>query len=242
MSQRITITITKKIATCLTELPIVCGNSDYECEFLFDGEWDKHSVKTARFRFDGKYTDVVFEGTVCNMPIISNAKIVWVGVFAGELSTSSPAMVHCKPSILDGGDVPAPPREDVYSQMISLCNDAVSTVRNLEEKANTMTTDIATALESIIAIQENLIGGETDDTVVNEITFTVIGITFHATEGMTWREFVESEYNRYGYFIRSDYVLCNRHGELGGIAIINEDASYVLSTDIIRDGASYSHE
>ena len=106
MGQRITIEINKKIATCLTELPIVCGNSDYECEFVFDEEWNGHLIKTARFRVNGEYTDVVFEGNVCNMPIISDAKIVWVGVFAGELSTSTPAIVRCKPSILDGEDVP----------------------------------------------------------------------------------------------------------------------------------------
>lgn len=136
MSQRITIQISKKVATCLTELPIVCGNSDYECEFLFDEEWDNHSIKTARFRDNGEYTDVVFEGNVCKMPIISNAKIVRVGVFAGELSTSTPAIVHCKPSILDGEDIPAPPREDVYLQIIGLCNEAVSTAKSVEERAN----------------------------------------------------------------------------------------------------------
>lgn len=78
MSQRITIRIIEKIANCLTALPIVCGNSDYEVEFIFDEEWDEHSIKTARFRTNGKYTDVVFEGNICKMPIISNAKIVWV--------------------------------------------------------------------------------------------------------------------------------------------------------------------
>lgn len=136
MSQRITIQILDKIATCLTELPVVCGNSDYECEFKFDKEWEAHSIKTARFKVNGAYTDVVFEGNVCNMPIISDAKIVWIGVFAGELSTSTPAIVHCKPSILDGEDTPAPPREDVYSQIIGLCEEAVNAAKSVEERAN----------------------------------------------------------------------------------------------------------
>lgn len=136
MGQRITIQIVDKIANCLTELPVVCGNSDYEVEFRFDEEWNDHSIKTARFRVNGEYTDVVFEGNVCNMPIISNAKIVWIGVFAGELSTSTPAIVYCKPSILDGEDVPAPPREDVYSQIIALYEEAVNTARSVEQRAN----------------------------------------------------------------------------------------------------------
>lgn len=136
MSQRIRIQIDKKIATCLTELPVVCGNSDYEVVFEFDKEWGEHSIKTARFRTNGEYTDVVFEGNICNMPIISNAKIVWIGVFAGELSTSTPAIVHCKPSILDGEGVPAPPRENVYSQILDMCAEAVSTARSVEQRAN----------------------------------------------------------------------------------------------------------
>ena len=51
-----------------------------------------------------------------------------VGVFAGDLSTSTPAIVHCKPSILDGEDVPAPPREDVYSQIVELCEEASAAI------------------------------------------------------------------------------------------------------------------
>jgi hypothetical protein len=136
MALRITIQIDKKIATCLTELPIVCGNSDYIAEFHFDEEWNNHSVKTARFKVNGEYTDVVFEGNECAIPIILDAKIVWIGVFAGDLSTSTPAIVHCKPGILDGEDVPAPPREDVYSQIIALCEEAVGKANSVEERAN----------------------------------------------------------------------------------------------------------
>jgi hypothetical protein len=136
MAQRITIQIDKKIATCLTELPIVCGNSDYIADFLFDDEWNGHPIKTARFRVNGEYTDVVFEGNECPIPIILDAKVVWIGVFAGDLSTSTPAIVHCKASILDGEDVPAPPREDVYSQIIALCNEAVEKANSVEERAN----------------------------------------------------------------------------------------------------------
>ena len=136
MSQRITIQIENKIATCLTELPVVCGNSDYECEFLFDEEWNDHNIKTARFKTSAGYTDVVFEGNICPMPIISNSKIVWIGVFAGELSTSTPAIVKCRASILDGEDVPAPPREDVYSQIVELCESAVETAEDVKKRAD----------------------------------------------------------------------------------------------------------
>lgn len=120
MSQRITIEIKNKIATCLTETPIVCGNSDYVVDFLFDEGWDTHEIKTARFKINGEYIDVVFEGNTCNIPVILKAKIIWVGVFAGDLSTTTPAIVHCKPCILDDAGAPAAPTDDVYNQIMDI--------------------------------------------------------------------------------------------------------------------------
>ena len=124
MSQRISVQVRNKIATCLTDIPVVCGNSDYIVDFDFDEKWDRYEIKTARFRTNGEYTDVVFEGNACPMPIISNSKIVWIGVFAGDLFTSTPAIVHCKPSILDGEGVPADPTPDVYTQIMGKIHEA----------------------------------------------------------------------------------------------------------------------
>ena len=136
MGQKIVVQIRDKIATCLTDVPVVCGNSDYVVAFDFDAEWDKHRVKTARFKSNCKHEDVVFEDNECPMPPIFNAKIAWVGVFAGDLSTSTPAIVHCKPGILDGEDIPAPPRDDVYTQLVALTEEAIQTAESVEERAN----------------------------------------------------------------------------------------------------------
>ena len=127
MSQRITIEIKNKIATCLTELPIVCGNSDYLIDFVFDEEWAAHDVKTAVFVANGKSMEQVFNGTVCPVPVFSNTLIAWVGVFAGAindgtLSTSTPALVKCIPCVTDGDKVPMAPPDDVYNQILALIN------------------------------------------------------------------------------------------------------------------------
>ena len=136
MSRKITIEIKNKIATCLTLKPVVCDNKNYVCEFIFDEEWLEYSVKTARFVANHQSVDVVFEGNVCKMPPVSNAKVLWVGVYAGDLSTTTSAIVNCTPSILSGNNVPAPPREDIYAQMLSMCDDAVKTAKSVEERAN----------------------------------------------------------------------------------------------------------
>lgn len=148
MSQRITIQIKDKIATCLTDLPVVCGNSDYVVDFQFDEEWNAHDMKTARFKVNGEYTDVVFSGNVCEMPIIFNAMTIWVGVFAGELSTTTPAMVRCKASILDGDDVPSSPQKEGYNKLIEVIEDMENTIG-----------DIDTALGELHAYAQALVNG-----------------------------------------------------------------------------------
>lgn len=98
----IQITVKNKIATCLARNPnIICGNSDYEVHFTFDEEWDAHYEKTARFIYGGKFTDVKFSGTVCSVPIIVGATQCKIGVYAGNLRTTTPAVIDCQTSILD---------------------------------------------------------------------------------------------------------------------------------------------
>ena len=117
----IIIPVKNRIAYSPTE-KIICGNSDYSIVFQFDAEWDEYRAKTARFVFADKYIDVVFEGNVCPCPVLSNVLVVAVGVFAGDLCTTTPALIGCLKSILCGGGVPADPSEDVYNQIMALLN------------------------------------------------------------------------------------------------------------------------
>lgn len=81
---------------------IVCGNTDYQIEFIFDSEWENANEKTARFIWNGKYVDVKFAGTICPVPLISNTDTVEVGVFASGVCTSTGAVIPCNKSILCG--------------------------------------------------------------------------------------------------------------------------------------------
>ena len=95
------ISVLDKKATYLSrDGDIVCGNSDYVIEFAFDAEWDAYEEKTARFIWNGRYQDVTFTGTSCPVPIITNAVAVKIGVYAGELSTTTSAVIGCQKSIL----------------------------------------------------------------------------------------------------------------------------------------------
>lgn len=144
------INIENKIARPQARYKIVCGNSDYSIKFTFDSEWDAHEIKTARFAFtrngESKHIDVVFTGDICNVPVLYNVAMVKVGVFAGDLYTTTPCAITCVKSILCNEGTPEAPAEDVYAQIIKIWEEKIG--------------DVDTALDAILAIQEELIGGD----------------------------------------------------------------------------------
>lgn len=121
MKKTINLSIRDKIAVA-DNTQYVCGNSDFILEIDFDAEWHEYSTKTARFVYGGEYQDVVFQGSTCPVPVLSNIHRFYVGIFAGDLRTTTPASVSAKRSILCGGGVPADPPDDVYAQIMELLN------------------------------------------------------------------------------------------------------------------------
>lgn len=123
----INITVAGKIATNMSPgVVIVCGNSDYTVTFSFDKEWNALSLKTARFTYvkGGRLTctEVPFVGNEVAVPVMSDITDVFVGVYAGDLHTTTPARVLTKRSTLCGLGPHKDPAEDIYLQLISLLN------------------------------------------------------------------------------------------------------------------------
>lgn len=104
---------------------IVCGNSDYTIKFTFDEEWNEFTAKTARFYFNGNHEDVVFTGDECPVPVLSNIDGVFVGVFAGDLHTTTKAYIPCEKCILCLGGKVYAPTPDVYAQIMQMINDGM---------------------------------------------------------------------------------------------------------------------
>ena len=104
---QIHISVRDKIARTARRTPcIVCGNADYEIVFDFDSEWDAHDQRIARFIWGGAYYDVPFTGNACPVPTVLHASEVEVGVYAGELRTTTPATVACRRSIRSDPSLP----------------------------------------------------------------------------------------------------------------------------------------
>lgn len=120
----INITVADKVPAVQGAPVIVCGNSDYSITFSFDAEWDAYDLKTARFIYTASgevvNTDIVFEGNTVAVPVLSGVSEVFVGVYAGDLHTTTPARIYCRQSILCGEPVHAAPTPDVYNQLMEL--------------------------------------------------------------------------------------------------------------------------
>lgn len=118
------VNVKDKRASVIGAPVIVCGNSGYTVEFTFDDEWAGLRVKTARFVYvqagEVKYQDVVFEGATAVVPVLANVFEVRVGVFAGDLQTSTPAVIPCERSIRCGTGSPADPTPSQYDQIMAL--------------------------------------------------------------------------------------------------------------------------
>lgn len=119
----ITIKVKDKIAETVGEPEIVCGNSDYTVTFDLDDEWSTYTEKTARFNYvrDGvrRHQDVLFSGSGCAAPVMDDVYAVEIGVYAGNIHTSTPARVPCVRSATDDAAQHPQPMPDIYDQLLA---------------------------------------------------------------------------------------------------------------------------
>ncbi len=126
------IEVRDKIATLTSHnFQLVGGNSDYEVVFDFDEDWDNYPVKTALFVYGKETKKKVFDGSVCEGVAIEGATICLIGVYAGDIATTTPACISgIRQSIRDvASDFPEAPDEDVYNQIMELLNRYINAVK-----------------------------------------------------------------------------------------------------------------
>lgn len=111
--------------------------------------------------------------------------------------------------------------DDVIAKDI---NDIASGVIALEYANG----NIETALDNIIAIQEELIG---------TITFTFNGETHSALRGMTWAEWCDSKYNTVGLYTWDDGTVLTPNDN--SIATANYDYVDITGDMVIIEGETY---
>lgn len=142
---------------------IVCNNSDYQIKFSFDSEWDSYSSKTARFSWNGQYQDVTFTGDTAKVPPLYQTSVLRVGVYAGDLSTTTSARIRCIPSVLCDTTTPAPESGKTYY------NEAKAAAERAEAAAKTA------AAEAVVALQASC----KDGLVQKNTTRNLLNIIWH---------------------------------------------------------------
>lgn len=183
----IKITVRDKVATG-DRSRIVCGNSDYIAIFDFDAEWDPYDTKTARFVYaehSGQYVDVVFTGTECPVPVLRDVIGVTVGVFAGDLHTTTPSWFECDKSILCGTGSPAKPPDDAYAQIMELLNklngDMGAAVEEYLKEHPVEGMKFET--DETLTLKDGILGVNTADKVEQDNTLPITSAAVHVTVG-----------------------------------------------------------
>lgn len=143
--------VKNKIAINSKPIVPVCDNNDYVIIFDFDEEWNSLKTKTARFIYNNNYTDVIFDDNKCPLPIIRNTNSFTVGVFAGDLHTTTPAYFRVNRSILSGTETQAPPEESsVYNMIMKKLNQ-------ISEDANRTNENIGSLSDLKTESKDNLV-------------------------------------------------------------------------------------
>jgi hypothetical protein len=155
--KQIRIAVKDKIACLVDEEQfLVCGNNDYEVVFDFDSDWEGISAKTAVFVYGNTPIHKPFVGNVCEGVEIKNATLCAIGVFAGNIKTTTGATIECRQSIRDIGGVPKPPSKEVYDEIMELLDKAISSggggsvdLTEIEEKIESLDTAVKKNTEDI---------------------------------------------------------------------------------------------
>ena len=119
------ITVRDRIAQADGDPEIVCGNSDYTAVFDFDAEWVAYSQKTLRTVWRDTATgklgrdDVLFDGNSAVLPPVWRTNQVLIGVYAGDIRTTTAARVPCIGCITDTAPHHDDPDDALYRQLIA---------------------------------------------------------------------------------------------------------------------------
>lgn len=179
MGHIINVSVRDKIATAPDDATYICGNSDFIIAFDFDAEWAEYNVKTARFRYGGAYLDQVFTGSECPVPVISDTFRLEVGVFAGDLHTTTPAYVSAKKSILCGGGLPDDPPPDVYVQIMEQLNSIVTGGGSVTPDGS----GSVVKLDKTLALKDGVLSVNTTNDMEQDNTLPITSAGVYATVG-----------------------------------------------------------
>ncbi len=227
------ISVVDKIATYQKrDGDIVCGNSGYQIKFTFDGEWGAHTKKTARFIWNGQIFDKDFTGDTCDVPIVTKTKELQVGVFAGDLTTTTPAKIGCKPSILCGAGTPSVANDKHYA------NEA----KEAAEKATQAAEAEVARLVGEIGISQSLGDSVTATVSQKVVTDTAHTLTKKTTPILFKDIFVNKTFGNGHFYVEPTRLAYEHILVFDYDVVISCEDGYQFEIDYFNDDLTYEGE
>lgn len=118
------IVIENRIARLSGTPQIICGNSDYTVTFSFDDEWQEYDEKTALCAYlcsgERHTAEITFTGSTCAVPVLNDTDWIELGVYAGDIRTTTPVRIPCIRCITDIPSEDYTPPADIYNQLMEI--------------------------------------------------------------------------------------------------------------------------
>ena len=111
----------------------LCGDGDFVAVFSLDAEWEELPVRTARFQTENGCTDVIFQGDRCPVPVIPYARKLEIGIYAGNVRTTTPACVALREGIRAAWGAPENPTPNVFDQVMERLMDSAVELETTQE-------------------------------------------------------------------------------------------------------------
>ncbi len=131
--KEIHISVREGIASQTDHTAYITGDGEYWALFDLGEEWEDQPLRTARFQTEGSYVDVIFRGNKCRMPVFTYARKLEVGLFAGNVRTTTPARIFLREGIRSAWGSPEPPAPNVYDQLMEVLEDSGVTLEQETE-------------------------------------------------------------------------------------------------------------
>lgn len=178
---------------------IVCGNSDYTVSWELDDEWSPYEDKTMRVtQADGTYMDVLFQGTEATIPVLTVPGWVSIGLYAGNLHTTTPANCIAVEAITTAARAPADPPPDVYNQLMErLAELETIDPAEIEKAVNAYFEEHP--VESVLYTEQTLTEDEQTQARANIAAASQKDVEAAASGEKDWRQFTMGNVNGSGF-------------------------------------------
>lgn len=113
--------------------PYTAGDGETWVVFDLEEGWADYPAKVARFQTENGYQDVMFRGEKCHVPQFPYAQKLEVGLYAGNLRTTTPARLFVRPGIRSAWGPPADPEPNVFDQLLDCFGESDLDMETTEE-------------------------------------------------------------------------------------------------------------